>query len=315
MNTIKPIGNLSLQLRLIIVVLILLLESSCRKEEKSLPQNKSPEVLKINSTSLYPHNVEFSTTSLHGKVYQDNVKSCQNCHGSDLKGGSSKISCTSCHNSFPHSQDFKTTQLHGSAYLKDKSSCTQCHGSDHKGGSVQISCQNCHSYPHDNKWALPQNHGVKFAEINGTLLTNTNPLERENKACMKCHENKPMEESSFKNRHPEHFVSCSSCHADMPHGRSFLSDDGTETIRHAKYLKEHPEKKGSCYSCHLNPERKVPELKTCLKCHDEEPESSYPKIQFKKEEEPPPPAAPEIQAPNAPEESKPETVPPPQIPE
>lgn len=263
----------------------LLLNLGCSKEDKSAPlKTNSDLVVSYKSENIYPHTSAFKTAT-HGKIFQANAKSCQTCHGDDYRGGSSKISCNSCHQSFPHTASFKQTTEHGSKYLEDRNSCTTCHGKDLKGGSAKVACLNCHQYPHDKKWALPENHGAAFSKISSSQSEIENPLERDHSKCLKCHENKPNEPTAFKNRHPEHYVACNSCHADLPHGQNFINAEGDGSTRHFRYVKNNPEKKGSCYSCHLNPKRKVPTLDTCLSCHEKEPESSFPEIGFGKEEE------------------------------
>lgn len=187
---------------------------------------------------------------------------------------------------YPHSSSFKTTTEHGTAYLKDRAICTSCHGAELKGGKVsKVSCQNCHQYPHDKKWALPENHGKTFAQIMKEQSSIENPLERNLSQCMNCHANKPNEPTSFKNRHPENFVACNSCHADLPHGQNFFNATGDGGTRHFRHVKMNPEKVGSCYSCHLNPSRSVPSLEVCLGCHEKEPERAFPSIGFGKEKE------------------------------
>lgn len=269
----------------VIVVNLILFTVGCTKVEKSTPLKESTEILSnFGSDNVYPHTAVFKKTS-HGKIFQANAKSCQTCHGEDYGGGTAKISCNSCHQSFPHNRDFKTSKLHGTKYLEDRNSCTTCHGKDLKGGSAKVACQNCHQYPHDKKWALPENHGAAFSEISNAQASIENPLERDHSKCLSCHENKPNEPTSFKNRHPEHYVACNSCHADIPHGQNFMNAEGDGAQRHFRHIKGNPEKKGSCYSCHLNPNRKVPKMDVCLSCHEKEPESSFPEIGFGKEED------------------------------
>jgi hypothetical protein len=96
-----------------------------------------------------------------------------------------------------------------------------------------------------------------------------------------CHENKMDPTDTFKERHPVQFVSCSSCHADVPHGQKFLPSLPTDTgpTPHDEYIANNPDLKGSCFSCHLNKTRMAPKPgpKTCLKCHEGPPFEDAPK--------------------------------------
>lgn len=78
--------------------------------------------------------------------------SCSECHGRDLKGGISKISCYSCHKDpdgtvgHPDGwlQNSNPSDYHG-RYAKDfAAACTSCHGPDLRGPAVP-NCYNCHN--------------------------------------------------------------------------------------------------------------------------------------------------------------------------
>jgi hypothetical protein len=184
---------------------------------------------------------------------------------------------------YPHSEEFKTTSLHGTTFLGNRTSCMKCHGSDFKGGSTKVACLNCHNYPHPADWAQPKNHGTYFAAINNRQKDIKDPLKRDFSECMRCHENKMNPAGTFKERHPEQFVACSTCHADIPHGQKFLPSLPTDKgpTPHDVYLENNPDFKGSCFSCHLNTTRSAPKpVDKCLKCHEgppwEEPKEEDP---------------------------------------
>jgi hypothetical protein len=245
--------------------------SSCKKEEKLPPGKLFQDTTSIQALSLYPHSVEFIKTNRHGKIFLENKSTCKTCHGEDLQGGNTKISCQSCHSVYPHSPEFKTTTLHGSQFLDNRSQCMSCHGSDFSGADTSVSCMNCHNYPHDKAWAKPSNHGAAFMEISQKQANIKDPTKRKLPECMMCHENKLNAVGTFKERHPEQFTSCSTCHADLPHGKMFLpySADQKGPVHHKLYTKDKPELKGSCFSCHLNTNRIAPKpSESCLDCHD-----------------------------------------------
>ena len=47
--------------------------------------------------SKYYHKINWETNNLHGKEFTVNNTNCESCHGMDLKGGQSNISCIDCH--------------------------------------------------------------------------------------------------------------------------------------------------------------------------------------------------------------------------
>jgi hypothetical protein len=92
----------------------------------------------------------------HSATAKADSTSCQECHGADLSGGISGISCTGCHMGGPtsmHPVDWGTSILtkHGK-YVVDNgsSSCSNanCHGANLQGvANSGPSCSSCHSYP------------------------------------------------------------------------------------------------------------------------------------------------------------------------
>ena len=211
-----------------------------------------PAVSPAEIQAIYPHTVEFKSTRLHGQKYTANGATCRTCHGKDLSGAATKVSCVSCHEIFPHSEDFKT-KTHGSLFLKNRETCTRCHGADSRGGSIGISCTSCHNYPHDPKWALPKNHGTQFvAEIGSASPTPNHPWV----GCQTCHTQAQAEggKSDGSNR-----VGCDSCHVMVPHGDDFNNGG------HATVAGTH---EGGCLNCHTGYTRLMgPDYTSCNDCH------------------------------------------------
>ncbi len=50
-----------------------------------------------STDSIYPHSSSWSSTGSHGDTASDDITVCQECHGSDLTGGTSEVSCDECH--------------------------------------------------------------------------------------------------------------------------------------------------------------------------------------------------------------------------
>ena len=106
--------------------------------------------------------------TLHGAAYFDRAEQCAECHGKDLKGGISTVSCFSaswnglgCHVNGPggHPAGWANPAAHGphaKALVSGAdgfSYCQKCHGTLFDGGSVGKSCYTCHGVnaPHAPK--------------------------------------------------------------------------------------------------------------------------------------------------------------------
>lgn len=134
------------------------------------------------------------------------------CHGSDLKGGSSGVSCTQCHAFYPHPagtawvKAFSATDLppggpHALFALQNgvaKTCLTNCHGSkatgDFKGDN---NCSTCHStYPHPTGWKDDYTANAEYPpHALGVINTNSTPANKNDDTfnavgfgeCAKCH--------------------------------------------------------------------------------------------------------------------------------
>lgn len=130
----------------------------------------------------------------HPAVYLAAPDICKECHGGDLKGGISKVSCfsadrggMSCHAQGPsgHPAGWSDPAAHG-AHAKAAPSgadgmafCTNCHGTDFRGGGVsQKDCLRCHAtapHPAAANW-----------RSTGTI-THTTTAPNNAKVCAPCH--------------------------------------------------------------------------------------------------------------------------------
>ncbi|HLE12399.1 MAG: hypothetical protein A2504_01315 [Bdellovibrionales bacterium RIFOXYD12_FULL_39_22] len=229
-------------------VLLSFLAISCTKmTELSEDDTTHGRIDPLASCSSFPHSTDFKRGQ-HGKCFSAQKNLCKTCHGQDLTGGSSKISCIGCHKMFDHDDDF-VYSTHGAEYLRDSSACTGCHDIGVLATTSRPVCWNCHNYPHPSTWSLPANHGKKLlAEFdNGDIVVN----------CKDCH----AKDSSLRERFPEKFVGCDACHIEVPHSDDFTDYDHGEVAR--TYA-------GGCTNCHKNMNTLMPRYGSCRYCHDDD---------------------------------------------
>jgi predicted CxxxxCH...CXXCH cytochrome family protein len=113
--------------------------------------------------------------------------SCTECHGSDLAGGISRVSCfgntAGCHHGpIPN---WITAAVHGATAKKAPgssgfASCQICHGSNFSGGGATVSCYTCHgvSAPHAPK---------PWRGLSGSPYTHTTTDPANAPVCAQCH--------------------------------------------------------------------------------------------------------------------------------
>jgi predicted CxxxxCH...CXXCH cytochrome family protein len=119
-------------------------------------------------------------------VYDNGPESCQSCHGYDYKGGTSGVSCYTCHPDYPHQNGFSdpnSMNFHGN-YIREVTQwdlipCQSCHGVDYSGGANGVSCKTsgCHVQP-DGPEACNTCHG-NFSQL--ISITQIAPPEDLNK--------------------------------------------------------------------------------------------------------------------------------------
>lgn len=169
-------------------------------------------------SNCWPHPSNWKNVENHGvytfRRYKDGDDAtmgqiCQECHGTNLTGGFSGVSCYSCHNAFPHGTDWKNPTRHGVYAFNNgwEQNCKgSCHGENYNGGYAEISCRQCHDpFPHPANWANTkktsgdQFHG-NYVLDNDAIAKNTCRNQchgtaydggLSNKACASCHEAYP----------------------------------------------------------------------------------------------------------------------------
>jgi predicted CxxxxCH...CXXCH cytochrome family protein len=131
----------------------------------------------------------------HRDSYLKNPQDCERCHGADLQGGISHVSCASsafagmsCH---VHPTGFATPNSHGTAAKSAPTttsgfrSCQACHGNDFFGGFASRTCLNaagCHGV------GVMAPHSPKPWRGNPWIHTNTDLGNAD--VCAQCHTNR-----------------------------------------------------------------------------------------------------------------------------
>ncbi len=140
----------------------------------------------------FPHTqVGWTGYSGHGVYVMSslggNTNACKLCHGNDLQGGHSGVSCNTCHASFPHGAGWNLPSSHGvAAYGTGKNSCktANCHGTNFQGSTYGPSCTTCHAdYPHTAPGWMFDNPMPEHTERFIDLIYN----EGVETACQECH--------------------------------------------------------------------------------------------------------------------------------
>lgn len=179
----------------------------------------------------------------HGSYAEPDGDACTSCHGTDLDGGISNVSCSSA------SHDGQTCHANGPAFHPadwlDKSSrgTSNWHADAYQSGSLinGVPCDTCHTHPALDLW--PDGKCVQcHFDINGAKSPDpswthgTVPHDQflglpEADVCVNCHE----VNNGFGHGPP--FTSCYDCHAIHPvdwavpaiHGGAAKSRPGTDT--------------------------------------------------------------------------------------
>jgi hypothetical protein len=131
----------SIQIILILTLFALLWLAGCSDDKTPITSTSHPESWNTTGSAVF-----------HGtKVLEAGYNSCKSCHGTDLKGGKTGISCFACHQTYPHPAEWNYithANFHG-AYIEAHGGsldyCRSCHGSNLGGGRSGVSCYRCHT--------------------------------------------------------------------------------------------------------------------------------------------------------------------------
>ena len=202
--------------------------------------------------------------NFHGEEVEDSgITACAVCHGDDYRGGTSGVSCYSCHGGGPggHPDGWlseSSDNYHGKVLVEEGwEDCQDCHGDDYRGGTSGGSCYTCHNGPsgHPNNWmsyASDDFHGAAIREAGWDMGS-----------CKVCHGDDyagGISESSCLTCHSGTPEACNTCHGSSTNAAPPQDTQGrTETSfasvgAHQAHLLE-----GSltgavaCSECHVVP--------------------------------------------------------------
>ena len=143
--------------------------------------NSNSDLNLIDSQGNHP--LDFLST--HPVFALVGTTQCTSCHGSDLTGGITKVSCftSACHHgTIP---TWAQPSVHGASAKKTPGnsgfvSCQICHANNFAGGGSGVACTSCHGVnaPHPPKpWSIP----------GATSFTHTNTDPANAPICVVCH--------------------------------------------------------------------------------------------------------------------------------
>lgn len=232
------------------VLLLFIILAGCGKANSNAPE--------LDITAKHPA----TWLTGHRAAYRVTPFQCRECHGSDLKGGITKVDCfnqgslATCHanghgpRSIIHALPFKDPLLHGPEASKDLVICQDCHGTSGGPGSnprfnvligsLVTGCEasGCHlaNMAHPKPW---NTHGSSGNQANACALCHGATFGGgSGPACSNCHKLLVAGKLPTPGQ-------CISCHGNPPAGASVPNIGGSHAAHAAL-----PELNNNCQPCH-----------------------------------------------------------------
>jgi hypothetical protein len=226
------------------------------------------------------------TGGQHPDSYLISPDQCKECHGKDLKGGISKVSCFSanfagiaCHPNGPsgHPADWAIPDSHGAAAKAAAGGsngfarCEFCHGNDFSGGSANVSCFTCHGVnaPHSPKpWRSSTRTHVSTDPSNAP-------------ACALCHTaganlSPVFQQASYATGAPGCFNN-TLCHGQVGHPTGWASPSQHGASAKGTLIPASAQNNlAYCQGCHGSNFRGAAAAVSCFSCHTTAPHSPAP---------------------------------------
>lgn len=220
--------------------------------------------------------MDSTSENFHGEVLAkrgfEGLEACRSCHGEDLKGGKSGVSCYKCHTLAPaaHTDSSRwmnpaSLDFHGLAALQGGleglDNCRLCHGDSLTGGAVKQSCYECHSLQpeaHDDSLVWMDTTSSQF---HGLVALKSGLKSLDN--CRLCHGDSLTGGAAEQ--------SCTQCHG-VPPTAHFDSTRWMSTSAgsafHGFYLRHHGWDFGNCTLCHGADFEGGAAHEACTSCHN-----------------------------------------------
>jgi hypothetical protein len=163
------------------------------------------------SDSSYYHFLGWKDNPQHGHDFSVNPQNCKACHGEDLSGGSSGVSCADCHHNDDYPYYYHDGVAGGATHII-MGGCDGCHGNDFTGGPTGQSCSISTCHTDRDTCSNPGCHQTLQSHPVHTLASSNGPAAM---ACDgTCHHTNPLEYSQFADGNDLYSTTvCDDCHS------------------------------------------------------------------------------------------------------
>jgi len=207
---------------------------------------------------VVPSGGSHASTATLDYIANGGSSGCSECHGSDLSGGISNVSCFSntaagCHHvTAAGAPAWGNPLAHGAAAKKAPgssgfASCQICHGNNFSGGGAGVACVFCHGIPapHPESWRIGSG-ATTFLHI--TTHQSNAPV------CAQCHRDNNLNPDPSLNPTPAPPGTAPGCFNNtMCHGQIAHPDDWALASQHGSFAKALPSASSGfayCQTCH-----------------------------------------------------------------
>jgi hypothetical protein len=193
----------------------------------------------------------------HGSDFSTDPQNCKACHGEDLGGGTSGVSCADCHHNDDYPYHYHDGIAGGATHITLEG-CDGCHGNDFTGGHSGQSCSTAACHTDRVTCSNPGCHQTLQSHPVHTVANNKGPSAM---ACDgTCHHANPLNYKQFQDgKDLSSTTVCDTCHS--PGG----TYDGVAMAK-AKWENGAYEADGTTL--------KSGNEQWCATCHDEDPANS-----------------------------------------
>ena len=163
------------------------------------------------SNNIAYHPAGWEDNPQHGIDYSANPQNCEACHGENLEGGSSGISCVDCHHSRDYPYYYHDGVSGGATHIV-MDGCDGCHGNDFTGGLGGPSCSTATCHIDRGTCSNPGCHQTLQSHPVHTVANSKGPAAM---ACDgTCHHTNPLDYNQFADGNDLNSTTvCDDCHS------------------------------------------------------------------------------------------------------